>query len=218
MPRTLTDEGLRAAAELRAEFPSLAVPVLSQHVEPAAALTLLGSTPTAVGQLLKEHISDVDEFVANCRTVAAGGSVIDPIVTEQLMVKHCERAALDGLSVREQEVMALVAREQSGHLGVAVLFGQDRGEPCALDLPEGRVTVLPTGTPPVRPNPDQAACNRTLGGRRSERLLEESGCSAWPIPPRTHRNRSADPNAQIHRIPRFFEKDRLPVEYGTSIS
>lgn len=110
MPRTLTDEGLRAAAELRAEFPSLAVPVLSQHVEPAAALTLLGSTPTAVGQLLKEHISDVDEFVANCRTVAAGGSVIDPIVTEQLMVKHCERAKLDGLSVREQEVMALVAR------------------------------------------------------------------------------------------------------------
>lgn len=93
MPRTLTDEGLRAAAELRAEFPSLAVPVLSQHVEPAAALTLLGSTPTAVGQLLKEHISDVDEFVANCRTVAAGGSVIDPIVTEQLMVKHCERRA-----------------------------------------------------------------------------------------------------------------------------
>ena len=126
MPPTLTDEGLRAAAELRAEFPSLAVLVLSQHVEAAAALTLLGSTPTAVGYLLKERISDVEEFVAHCRTVAAGGSVIDPIVTEQLLVRHRERAALDALSGREQEVLALMASGASNRAIAASLFCSDK--------------------------------------------------------------------------------------------
>ena len=73
MPPTQTDEGLRAAATIRAEHPDVAVLVLSQHVEARAAAGLLDDHAAGVGYLLKERVGQLDEFVAACRTVAAGG-------------------------------------------------------------------------------------------------------------------------------------------------
>ena len=122
MPPTQTDEGLAAAAELRAEFPGLAVLILSQHVEPAAARTLLASSTTAVGYLLKERISDVEEFVRTCRTVAAGGVVVDPIVADQLVNRRRDRERLDRLTPREQEVLELMAQGATNRGIAAGLF------------------------------------------------------------------------------------------------
>jgi len=122
MPPTLTDEGLRAAAQLRQELPGLAVLVLSQHVEPAAAVMLLGSNESAVGYVLKERISDLDEFVDTCRTVASGGTVVDPIVTELLLTRRRDRSALDELSPRELEVLAMMATGASNRAISAGLF------------------------------------------------------------------------------------------------
>ncbi len=126
MPPTLTDEGLRAAAELRAARPGLAVLVLSQHIEPAAATTLLASNPTAVGYLLKERVTEIDEFVAACRTVAAGGVVIDPLVTEQLMAAEQGRGGLDALSTREREVLERMAAGASNRAIAATLFCSEK--------------------------------------------------------------------------------------------
>jgi len=126
MPPTFTDEGLRAAAELRAARPDLAVLVLSQHIEPAAATTLLASNPTAVGYLLKERVAEIDEFVAACRTVAAGGAVIDPLVTEQLMAAEQGRGGLDALSAREREVLERIAAGASNRAIAATLFCSEK--------------------------------------------------------------------------------------------
>jgi class 3 adenylate cyclase/DNA-binding NarL/FixJ family response regulator len=85
MPPTQTDEGLRAAAEIRAAHPGVAVLVLSQYVEGRAAAGLLDDAAAGVGYLLKERVGELDEFVAACRTIASGGRVVDPLVAEQLL-------------------------------------------------------------------------------------------------------------------------------------
>jgi DNA-binding NarL/FixJ family response regulator len=110
MPPNQSDEGITAAALLRAERPESAVLVLSQHVEPAAAAMLLTNTPTAVGYLLKERVSHLDEFVAACRTVAAGGVVVDALVTERLLGAD---ATVGRLTEREREVLDLMAQGRS---------------------------------------------------------------------------------------------------------
>jgi DNA-binding NarL/FixJ family response regulator/class 3 adenylate cyclase len=115
MPPTHTDEGLAAAAAIRREQPDVAVLVLSQHIEPAAAVTLLQGNPTRVGYLLKERVSELDEFVEACRAVAAGGSVIDPLVTSQLMQRRRDSDALDRLTERERDVLSLMAQGRSNH-------------------------------------------------------------------------------------------------------
>jgi DNA-binding NarL/FixJ family response regulator len=111
MPPAQRDEGLRAVLELRSERPSLAVLVVSQHVEVSAADLLLDGRIAGVGYLLKERVSDLDEFVDACRTVAAGGVVIDPLVTEQLLRRS--DSSLDRLTEREREVLDLMARGRS---------------------------------------------------------------------------------------------------------
>jgi DNA-binding NarL/FixJ family response regulator len=113
MPPTHTDEGLVAAATIRAEHPEVAVIVLSQHVEGRSASTLLDGRPAGIGYLLKERVSELDEFVDACREVAAGGSVIDSSVTEQLLRRRGEDRVMDSLSAREREVLALMARGRS---------------------------------------------------------------------------------------------------------
>ncbi|MCE9621290.1 MAG: response regulator transcription factor [Actinomycetia bacterium] len=112
MPPTQRDEGLTAVAELRAEQPNLAVLVVSQHVEPAAAALLLDGRPAGVGYLLKERVSDLEDFIDACRTVTAGGVVIDPLVTERLVHRRGD-SALDRLTDREREVLDLMAQGRS---------------------------------------------------------------------------------------------------------
>ena len=116
MPPTFTDEGLRAAAELRRTYPGLAVVVLSQYVQHAYAADLLDSGDgRGVGYLLKDRVADVEEFIAALRRVAAGGTVVDPQVISQLLRRR--RDPLSALSAREREVLALMAE---GHSNAAI--------------------------------------------------------------------------------------------------
>ena len=113
MPPTNTDEGLRAAAVIRERHPATAVLVLSQHVEAGAAATLLEGDPSGVGYVLKERVSELDEFLAAARTVAGGGSVIDPLVAEQLLRRRRHDTAVARLTERERDVLALMAQGRS---------------------------------------------------------------------------------------------------------
>ena len=109
MPPTNTDEGLRAAAQIRDRHPSIAVLVLSQHVEARAAGDLLDGHSGGIGYVLKERVSDLDEFIDACQAVADGGSVIDPVVAERLVAIGSRRDVLERLSDREREVLDLMA-------------------------------------------------------------------------------------------------------------
>src|SRR5689334_8560854 len=118
LPPTYTDEGLRAALEIRAEHPSVGVLVLSQYVELGLALKLLADSAEGVGYLLKDRISDVDEFVAAVRRVADGGSALDPIIVSTLLSRQRSDDPLDKLTPREREVLELMATGSSNQ-GIA---------------------------------------------------------------------------------------------------
>jgi DNA-binding NarL/FixJ family response regulator/class 3 adenylate cyclase len=113
MPPTQTDEGLRAAQQIRERWPDTGVLVLSQYVEPAYALELLGENAEGVGYLLKDRVSDVDEFAAAVRRVAEGGSALDPAVVSQLVGRRRRDDPLEDLTPREREVLELMAEGRS---------------------------------------------------------------------------------------------------------
>ena len=91
MPPTHTDEGLRAAREIRERFPDTGVLVLSQYVEPGYAMELLAESAEGVGYLLKDRVSDVEQFAAAVRRVAEGGSALDPAVVSELVGRRRQR-------------------------------------------------------------------------------------------------------------------------------
>jgi DNA-binding NarL/FixJ family response regulator/class 3 adenylate cyclase len=113
MPPTQTDEGLRAAQEIRERWPDTGVLVLSQYVEPAYAMELLGENAEGVGYLLKDRVSDVDEFASAVRRVAEGGSALDPAVVSQLVGRRRRDDPLEELTPREREVLELMAEGRS---------------------------------------------------------------------------------------------------------
>jgi DNA-binding NarL/FixJ family response regulator len=111
MPPTHTDEGLRAARAIRARHPGVAILVLSQFVRPSYALELLSHGTEALGYLLKDRVSDLDELASSVRRVAAGGSVLDPLVVQQLVARpHADPDPLEDLTEREREVLELIAQ------------------------------------------------------------------------------------------------------------
>jgi DNA-binding NarL/FixJ family response regulator len=112
MPPTGTDEGVRAAKQLRQEHPEIGVVVLSQYVAPEYALELLDTGSERRAYLLKERVSDVDQLLRAIQEVARGGSVIDPKVVEALVTARSRRAdsRLEFLTPREQEVLAEMAQ------------------------------------------------------------------------------------------------------------
>jgi DNA-binding NarL/FixJ family response regulator len=115
MPPTHTDEGLRAAQEIREKHPGTAVLVLSQYVESGYALELLADSAEGVGYLLKDRVSDVKDFAAAARRVAAGGTALDPEVVSRLIGRRRGTGPLDELTAREREVLELIAEGRSNH-------------------------------------------------------------------------------------------------------
>ena len=113
MPPTHTDEGLRAAKEIRERHPGVGVLVLSQYVEPEYAMDLLSESAEGVGYLLKDRISDVKEFAAAVRRVAEGGSALDPSVVSQLVGRRRGNDPVSQLTPREREVLELMAEGRS---------------------------------------------------------------------------------------------------------
>ena len=118
LPPTHSDEGLRAAIEIRAQYPSTSVLVLSQYVELGLALKLLSDSAEGVGYLLKDRIRDVDDFIAAVRRVADGGSAIDPIIVSTLLSRERPDDPVARLTPREREILELMASGSSNQ-GIA---------------------------------------------------------------------------------------------------
>jgi DNA-binding NarL/FixJ family response regulator len=113
LPPTFTDEGIRAALTARREVPGLPVLVLSQYVEQLYARELLADQAGAVGYLLKDRVFNDEAFTAAIRSVAAGGTVLDPEVVQKLMVRRARSEPVARLTPREREVLALMAEGRS---------------------------------------------------------------------------------------------------------
>ena len=126
MPPTHTDEGLRAAVQLKAVFPTLGVIVLSQYVEPAYALQLIEQNPEGVGYLLKERVVDGAMLVDALRRVIDGETVVDPTIVARLLGRKRRNDPLAGLTNREREVLGLVAEGLSNHAIATRLVVTDR--------------------------------------------------------------------------------------------
>ncbi len=113
MPPTLTDEGARAAEQIRSEFPEVGLLVLSQVIEARHALRLFRETPEGFGYLLKDRVLEIDDFLDAVRRVAKGGTAIDPDVVAQLLGRRRGPDRLAELTPREREVLALMAEGRS---------------------------------------------------------------------------------------------------------
>ena len=126
MPPTHTDEGLRAAIELRAANPGLRILIFSQYVETQYASRLLAGNSAGVGYLLKERVMDTKDFMDALERVAAGGTALDPEVVTQLFGASQRRRTVDALTPREREVLGLMAEGRSNGAIAAGLFVSER--------------------------------------------------------------------------------------------
>ena len=122
MPPTQTDEGLRAALQIRAGHPAVGVLVLSQHADVGLAMRLLADSAEGVGYLLKDRVADVEDFTDAIRRVGHGGSVLEPTIVSQLLGRRREHNPLDDLTEREREVLELMAEGRSNQ-GIADRLG-----------------------------------------------------------------------------------------------
>jgi DNA-binding NarL/FixJ family response regulator len=126
MPPDNTDDGLRAAAKIRAELPGTGILVLSQYVEEHYAVDLLSAGSEGVGYLLKDRIAEVDRLVDAVRRVADGGSVLDPEVVAEMLGRRRAEGPLDTLTEREREVLKAMAEGQTNRAIAAELFVSER--------------------------------------------------------------------------------------------
>jgi DNA-binding NarL/FixJ family response regulator len=122
MPPSFTDEGLRAAVEVRSKNPDIAILVFSQAVEAAYAQELFSTGANGLGYLLKERVAEVEEFVDALKRVAAGGTALDPEVVAQLLGRRKKNDPLETLTPREREVLSLMAEGRSNSAIAAGLF------------------------------------------------------------------------------------------------
>ena len=126
MPPTQTDDGLRAALEIRDHFPAIGVLVLSQYVEESYALDLVADSAERTGYLLKDRVADVERFVEAVHRVAGGGSAVDPEVVAHLLGRRRRDDPLAELTPREHEVLALMAEGRSNQAIADQLSVTDR--------------------------------------------------------------------------------------------
>ena len=115
MPPTYTDEGLRAAGEIRSRYPTTAVLVLSQHLEPEYALRLVEEQPEKVGYLMKERVGRIEQLLDAVDRVAAGECVVDRAVVEELLARRRRDDPVADLTPREREVLGLMAEGRSNN-------------------------------------------------------------------------------------------------------
>ena len=113
MPPTHSDEGLKAAQQIRARHPDVGVLVLSQYVELGLAARLLAENAAGMGYLLKDRITNLEEFAAAIRRVGDGGSALDPAIVSQLLSRRRDDDVLEHITPREREVLALMAEGYS---------------------------------------------------------------------------------------------------------
>jgi DNA-binding NarL/FixJ family response regulator len=118
MPPNRSDDGLRAARQIRQRQPGVGVLVLSQFLEDRYALELVGDRPEGVGYLLKDRVGDITSFTEAVRRVAGGGTVLDPAVVARLVGRRGNRSAVEDLSPRDRDVLALMAEGRSNQ-GIA---------------------------------------------------------------------------------------------------
>jgi DNA-binding NarL/FixJ family response regulator len=126
MPPTHTDEGLVAARQIRAEHPQVGVLILSQYIEPRYAMQLLEQHPERIGYLLKERVFDVAILTDALRRLADGETVVDPTIVARLLGRQRRADPLNELTIREREVLALVAEGLSNRAIAARLYVTDR--------------------------------------------------------------------------------------------
>src|SRR5438876_1152489 len=113
MPPTYTNEGLRAAREIRSRYPGTAALVLSQHLEPDYALQLVEAKPERVGYLMKERVGRIEQLLDAMRRVAAGECVVDRAIVDELLARRRRIDPIEELTSREREILALMAEGRS---------------------------------------------------------------------------------------------------------
>jgi len=121
MPPDMTDDGLRAAIQIRRTWPNTAILVFSQYVEQVFAAELLATGTTGLGYLLKDRVADVAQFVEAVRRIGKGGTALDPEVVAQLVARSRRQDPLERLTLREREVLALMAEGRSNQAIADVL-------------------------------------------------------------------------------------------------
>lgn len=122
MPPTFTDEGIRAAALIRAQNPDVALLVLSQYVEERYASELIAASNGSLGYVLKDRVADVEDFLRVVASVGSGGTALDPEVVQQILVRSRQRNVLNGLTPRERETLQLMAEGRSNAAIAQTLF------------------------------------------------------------------------------------------------
>jgi DNA-binding NarL/FixJ family response regulator len=144
MPPTNTDDGLRAALEIRTNLPGTGVLVLSQYVEEGYALELVGERAEGTGYLLKDRVADVERFVDAVRRVGEGGSVLDPEVVATLLGRRRRDDPLTELTEREREVLGLMAEGRSNHAIAEQLVVTERAVEKHVTSIFSKLDLVPT--------------------------------------------------------------------------
>jgi DNA-binding NarL/FixJ family response regulator len=143
MPPTETDDGLRAAIEIRRSMPTTGVVVLSQYLEEGHALDLVGDRPEGTGYLLKDRVGDVERFADSVRQVGEGGSALDPEVVAQMLGRRRRDDSLAGLTEREREVLALMAEGRSNQAIAEKLVVTERAVEKHVTSVLGKLGLMP---------------------------------------------------------------------------
>jgi DNA-binding NarL/FixJ family response regulator len=143
MPPTNTDDGLRAAIEIRDRLPGTGVLVLSQYVEEGYALELVTTSAEGVGYLLKDRVADIERFVDSVRRVGEGGSALDPEVVSQLLGRRRRDDPLAALTDREREVLELMAEGRSNQAIAEQLVVTERAVEKHVTSIFGKLALAP---------------------------------------------------------------------------
>jgi DNA-binding NarL/FixJ family response regulator len=145
MPPTHTDEGLRAAYEIRLQYPEVGILVLSQYVETSYAARLMAEGAEGVGYLLKDRVADVAELADALRRIASGGCVVDPQVVSRLLGRKRPASGLDRLSERERAVLSLMAEGRSNHSISQRLFMSEKTVESHVRTIFTKLDLVPSG-------------------------------------------------------------------------